>query len=122
MSSPDSFTVDEEEFSDTLESATSLEPDKEGTAAMNTMKAAMFPLCSVYSLAFRKLVALPGEIVGEEIKKKVDFVQADPPYNIRREWVDDNAWHEVISSADMEDRATMWEQLMNPGAQGPVFC
>lgn len=56
-----------------------------------------------------------------DLSGKVDFVLADPPYNVRRHQKDNHMEYSVSGSKDMKDTQKVPGDVMKPVAQGLVF-
>lgn len=71
---------------------------------------------------FRSLVENEINEGGRDITGEVDFLIADPPYNVRSENSKDNSAHDVFTDKDMEDLVEFCNVVMKEGAHGIIFC
>lgn len=53
-------------------------------------------LCSVHNVEFKNFVEEHELCIGEDLRKNVDFILADPPYDTRRDWTDDHGEYDVF--------------------------
>lgn len=94
---------------------------KERTEIGKLVKA-MAPLCYVYDVDFRNLVAEQEPAVREKLTGKLFFVLANLSCNIQRDKKDANADYNMFSLNDMKDMAKALREFMMPGAHGHKFC
>lgn len=105
-----------------VEPGTSLSLSKEAKAAIGKLVNAMSPVCALYDVDFRDLVAEHVMEAGKDIFGKVDFDMADPPYNVRRERNTANSEYNVFNLQDMKDMVEHMGRRLKPGAHGDIFC
>lgn len=58
---------------------------EERRIAISGLVKVLAPLCSFHDLNFRNLVKKHELYVGEDLTRKMDSLQPDPPYNVRRD-------------------------------------
>lgn len=82
----------------------------------------MVPYRSTYDVNSSSLAKEHESGIGEHLSGRLDFVLADPPYNVRNDRKSDHAEYDVLTLSDKRDRPTIFGDIVKPVARGHVFC
>ena len=107
-----------------LISSSDLERDlsDEANAAFKTLEKGLKRYGAVHTAHFNDVITIHEEMEGKDLRRSVDLILTDPPYNIRREAQANNSSHDVLSDSDMDKFALLCKKLLMRGGQGHIFC
>lgn len=88
---------------------------------MSKLFEAMASLCFIYNVDFRTLMNEHELCVGEHPSGYIDFLLANPPYNVQRDLNDAHPAYNVFNVNDMIDMAKVLEDGMKPVKHRHVF-
>lgn len=95
---------------------------KEGRAALRSLFKPMAPLYFIHDFDFRNLVEKQELGIEGSVSGKVDFVLADPFYNVQMNRKDHHAEYDVFCLNNRKDMAKIPKDIMKPAAHGHVYC
>lgn len=102
--------------------AASTSQAKAAKKTISVVLEAMKFVCSVYDVNFRTLVETHGDVAGDLLEEKVDFVLMDPPFNIRYAHHMGHSSFDVPTPENMSDLLEFGSRELIARAHRHSFC